>query len=246
MQRSIVDSGRYKHVVYSNSALNAFSDTLISENPYGSSNANSARTDALSPDKLHIYIEGDGAAWRNRFVISENPTSRNVLMLDLMAMDTAGAMYIGRPCYLGMHGNPGCDSALWTYQRFSSSVVESMVLLIAARMPKVSAVVTVAGNLDTRAWVKHHRYTPLFGSLNPARQPALSSDIRQLHLLGARDQVIPPKLVQNWIAKQPGASVWRFDSYTHSCCWKKQWRRVLNWVETGVSPGISGAPKLYQ
>ena len=96
--------------------------------------------------------------------------------------------------------------------------------------------VTVAGNLDTREWVKYHRYSPLNGSLNPAGQSALASNIRQLHLLGKRDQVIPPGLVKDWIAKQSRAIVWQFETYTHTCCWRQQWRKVLDWVETGVSP----------
>ena len=99
----------------------------------------------------------------------------------------------------------------------------------------------IRDSLNVDAWVKHHRFTPLFGSLDPARQPPLPSRIRQLHLLGARDSVIPPALVHGWIAEQPGARIWQFDNYTHNCCWKKQWPKVLNWVETGVAPFVSGA-----
>lgn len=248
MQRSVVDGGRFRHIVYTGEP------------------AASQRMAANRRDSLHVYIEGDGVAWRNRFLISDDPTSKNVLMLDLMAMDTARTLYVGRPCYLGQSDEPGCSSSLWTYQRFSDAVVDSMAaairasaagsaggdnseivlfghsggaalaLLIAARLPQVNAVVTVAGNLDVNAWVKHHRYTPLYGSLDPALQPPLPLTIRQLHLLGARDRVIPPKLVTGWIERQPAAKIWQFDSYTHSCCWKRQWHHVLNWVETGVSP----------
>ena len=99
----------------------------------------------------------------------------------------------------------------------------------------------IRDSLDTKAWVKHHGYTPLFGSLNPAVQPPLSSRVRQLHLVGARDSVIPPELVEGSIDRQPAASVWRFDDYTHNCCWKQQWPQVLNWVRTGVSPVFSSA-----
>jgi len=271
MQRSIVNSGQFRHVVYKRQP------TLKTDESYhAGSTTSSAAGSTANSDRLHVYIEGDGVAWRSRFVISEDPTSRNVLMLDLMATDSARSMYIGRPCYLGRSDDPGCESVLWTYRRFSNSVVDSMVtairksaknnaaknsgeevnreivlfghsggaalaLLIAARLPQVHAVVTVAGNLDIDAWVKHHRFTPLFGSLDPARQPPLSSSIRQLHLLGARDSVIPPELVKGWIEAQPEARVWQFENYTHNCCWKQQWPKVLSWVETGVSPVLSGA-----
>ena len=259
MQRSIEDSGLFRHVVYSKKPS---ADAVELARSYGS-HVN---------DRLHVYIEGDGVAWRSRFIISRDPTSRNVLMLDLMAMDPAHSLYLGRPCYLGQADDTDCESTLWTYERFSETVVDSMVaairaragksdyiksardivlfghsggaalaMLIAARLPQVSAVVTVAGNLDTKAWVKHHGYTPLFGSLDPARQPPLSSRVRQLHLVGERDSVIPPELVKGSIDRQPAASVWRFDDYTHNCCWKQQWPLVLNWVRTGVSPVFSSA-----
>lgn len=254
MQKSVIDGIGFEHVVYANKP--ARKTTPAATDPEY----------ARGEDRLHIYIEGDGLAWRSRYVIADDPTSKNVLMLDLMAMDSTRSMYIGRPCYLGRARDEGCENSLWTYHRFSKSVVDSMVaaidrgvagaeevvlfghsggaalaMLIAARLPQVTAVVTIAGNLDTRAWVRHHRYTPLLGSLNPARQPSLSPDIRQLHLLGGQDTVIPPALVTDWIRSQPGASIWRFENYTHNCCWKQRWPQVLRWVETGVSPVLSTA-----
>jgi predicted alpha/beta hydrolase family esterase len=255
MHKAVLDGRRFEHVVYEKKSAVKLPGVAPGIAPVVA---------ADGADKVHVYIEGDGLAWRSRFVIADDPTSKNVLMLDLMAMDPARSLYLGRPCYLGRAQDEGCDNTYWTYQRFSKTVVDSMVaainrrvaageeivlfghsggaalaILMAARLPQVSTIVTVAGNLDTGAWVKHHRYTPLRGSLNPAQQPPLAAHVRQLHLLGDRDSVIPPSLVTGWINTQPGARVWRFENYTHNCCWKQQWPQVLRWVQTGVSPVLS-------
>jgi len=183
-----------------------------------------------SSDTVHVYIEGDGVAWRWRY-------------------------FIKAPCYFGLVLDEQCNSDLWTFSRFSEKVVNSMVevisdrtkdysnvvlighsgggalaLLIAERLQKTSAVVTVAGNIDTDAWVGHHRYTPLYGSLNPVKRTPLKSSIRQLHLVGGKDKVIPANLVKEWIKNQPNAELWEIPGNTHLCCWAEQWPQVLNWI----------------
>lgn len=209
-----------------------------------------------STDKLHVYIEGDGIAWRMRGFISSDPTPRNPLMLRLMASDSASTMYLGRPCYFGHAPDEECHPDFWTFSRFSEKVVISMArvirqqssqfasvvlighsgggalaMLIAEHLPKVDAVVTVAGNLDVEGWVKHHKYTPLYNSLNPVSRPVLPARIRQLHLVGGRDEVVPPELVVDWISRQPSAERWTYDNYDHSCCWQKNWSDVLRWID---------------
>lgn len=216
------------------------------------------RAPVRSTKKLHVYIEGDGVAWRMRTLISSDPTPRNPLMLRLMALDSASALYLGRPCYFGLARDPECHFDYWTFMRFSEEVIDSMVtvirqqssiyesivlighsgggalaMLIAEHLPAVDAVVTVAGNLDTEGWVRHHRYSPLRGSLNPATRPRLPDRVRQLHLVGAADQVIPPELVVDWISRQPAAEHWIFENFDHSCCWQQQWDNVLRWIDNG-------------
>jgi len=204
---------------------------------------------------LHVYIEGDGVPWRRRTVISSDPTSRFNMMLRLMNMDQAPTLYVGRPCYIGLAQSAPCNADHWTFSRYSEQVVDSMAkvirsesagferlvlmghsgggalaMLLAERLPDVVAVVTVAGNLNVAGWVEHHEYTPLYGSLDPIDREPLPLEVAQLHLLGEKDRKIPPALVTKWIDSQLSATAWRFENYSHSCCWDLVWPRVLRWV----------------
>lgn len=219
---------------------------------------------------LHVYIEGDGIPWRHRTVIASDPTARNNLMLRLMNRDPTPSIYVGRPCYFGLLHDPACEPDIWTFSRYSPQVVDSMAaairaqaaryqklvllghsgggalaVLLAEQLPRVAAVVTVAGNLNVAGWTTHHGYTPLYGSLDPADRPPLPASVRQLHLLGARDRKVPPTLAEGWIAAQAGADVWRFDHYTHGCCWGDVWPRVLEWLRA-PQPASSGAEPVEQ
>ncbi len=229
--RSTQHSEKFRHVVYS------------------------PRGDAAG-DTVHVYIEGDGVAWQWRYFVKADPTPRKALMLNLMGKDKGNTLYIGRPCYFGMVLDDQCNADYWTFSRFSEKVVTSMVevisqrtrrfrkivlighsgggalaLLVAEKLPRVTAVVTVAGNIDTDAWTAHHKYTKLYGSINPATRAPLPASIRQLHLVGGNDKVIPPKLVKQWMLKQPSALLWEVPENTHLCCWANQWPEVLQWIQ---------------
>jgi len=201
LQRSWVNANGYDHLVYTQKMFS---------------------NDGL----LHVYLEGDGIPWRFRFFPARDPTASRSLVLPLMALDKGPAVYVGRPCYNGTATDPGCDPSMWTSGRYSVTVVESitkviekiraqtgarkirlighsgggaLAMLIAQRID-VEQVITLAGNLDTDAWTTHHRYTPLYASLNPAKQTALPLHISQWHLLGGKDTVIPPRIVNQFIA----------------------------------------------
>ena len=96
----------------------------------------------------------------------------------------------------------------WTGGRFSKSIIEStdqvidalkrssgatrlvlvgysggaaVAALVASQRQDVDALVTVAGNLDTNAWVRHHRISPLVGSMNPLDQASELKEMIQIH-----------------------------------------------------------------
>lgn len=203
---------------------------------------------------LHVYLDGDGQPWITNKLVSNDPTPKNPMILEWMALDSSPSIYLGRPCYHGFASDPLCDSDLWTSQRYSRQVVDSLyevlrdyldregfdevvligfsgggtlAMLLAEQLRETRVVITVAGNLDIDAWAQHHHYTPLDGSLNPAQRVALNADINQYHLVGRKDGNIPFHLVQQVIGSQPNASLLIFDDFDHACCWTSIWARFL-------------------
>jgi len=236
LQESEMDSAQFRHLVFRN---------------YTEQQATS----------MHVYLEGDGRPWIMRFFHSNDPTPRQPLMLSLMAMDRTPSVYLGRPCYNEQTRSKNCTPAHWTSGRYSAQVVNSMAsilateversgvsevslfghsgggalaLLLAEKIPQVVRIVTLAGNLDTDAWIEHHGYSRLYTSLNPAKRAALSQRVEQFHFMGARDANIPPALVLGWIQSQSNAYGIIFDSFTHGCCWMDIWDEVLAILDIGA------------
>lgn len=202
---------------------------------------------------VHIYIEHDGLPWRTETAVSNDPTPRNPLMLRLMAQDPAYSIYLGRPCYFTPVAAPDCTPLMWTHARYSDQVVRSMLaairtllkpdqrviflgysgggalaMLLAERYPHTRAVVTLAGNLDTEAWARHHAYTPLSGSLNPATRPPLGRHILQRHYLGGADRHVPPAVVKKFTQTRRAGEVIEIPQFDHVCCWANRWPRILS------------------
>ena len=181
-------------------------------------------------------------------------------------MQPPGAVaYLARPCQYADARARGCAQAFWTHARFAPDVIASTDLaidalkrrfdarrltligysgggavaaLVAARRDDVYALLTVAGNLDHRAWTRHHGLTPLSASLNPAN--ALRSwhnPPRQRHFLGGQDRVVPPALARDWpeaLAGPQGTHLHTVPDADHQCCWTRLWPELLR--QTLVQP----------
>jgi hypothetical protein len=205
-------------------------------------------------DTLHVYVEHDGTPWLAERYVSDDPTPRTPLALELMARDKGPRLLLGRPCYFEYRNDPGCSPLLWTHRRYSSEVVTSMVAalrafldthpyrsvllvgysgggtlawLMARHVPETVGVVTVAANLDVDGWASLHGFTPLAGSLNPALLPPLSPAVAQVNFVGGRDRNVPPGVVASFSRRHPESKVVVVDEFDHQCCWTGRWPELL-------------------
>ncbi len=234
LQRSIVHGEDFDHVVYFNQAA------------------------LTSSGGWHVYIEGDGIPWIRHQYVADDPTAPLPLMLRLMSQDQMPSIYLGRPCYEGLAKQAGCGSWFWTQGRYSRPIVDSMAavlrklvqayqvpsftlighsgggtlaMLMSPSLAEVKRLVTIAGNLDTSAWVETHGYSPLVGSLNPATQANIPGGIEQYHYFGKQDRNIPLQANLRFLKSQVGAHVMIVDHCAHTDCWEYYYEKmVLNQV----------------
>lgn len=212
---------------------------------------------------LHVYLDGDGTPWQQKRWIADDPTARNPMILKLMGQDSTPSILLGRPCYHGFSHTEPCRHKFWTSHRYSRPVVESMAaalnlwleasdfneivligysgggtlaVLIAPYIHNVKAVVTVAANLDVKAWSEFHGYLPINDSLNPAAESELPPMIRQLHLAGGKDDNVPPFISEAFVKARNGAQVIVYSDFDHQCCWIEAWPAILGKIsaENGV------------
>lgn len=209
---------------------------------------------------INIYVEGDGLSWISRNQISSNPTPINPIALKLMLSDTKNNcnIYIARPCqYLNSNI---CEEKYWTSHRFNTKVIESynealdiikndnknsnfnligysggatIALLIASNRDDINSITTVAGNLDTEAWTKMHNISKLDGSLNPADFSEKLENIKQHHLIGTDDSIIPKEVYQSYISKFENKKNITYSTHeaTHNNGWEDIYKNYLKGKE---------------
>lgn len=212
-----------------------------------------------SSDTLAVYIEGDGFAWQSRSTPSGDPTPTRPVALELAVLHKGdNAVYLARPCqYVGVE-KTGCSQRYWTYGRFAPEVIEAMDLaidklkrelqaesivlvgysgggnvaaLVAARRFDVKKLITVAGNLDHKAWADHHRVAALRGSLSAADFADQLRNLPQIHFVGEQDRVMPSALAQSWPEALTGKSKRNLRvilGADHECCWEKTWKQDID------------------
>lgn len=217
-------------------------------------------------DQLVVYIEGDGRAWVTPSRASDDPTPTDPIALRLaMAHPSGEAVWIARPCQYQGAGSPACGSDWWTRARFAPEVIAAMdtaldvmkarhgakrlvlvgysgggavAALLAAHRKDVERLVTVAGNLDHRAWTQHHAISPLVVSLDARDVMPDLRDLQQVHIAGSRDRVMPVAIVQNFAERMGPKARFVVIDADHHCCWVDDWPRL--WPQ--VDPTAMGKP----
>ncbi len=212
-------------------------------------------------EELVIYIEGDGLAYiaDDRPALDPTPLDPMALRLALAQPDGNRAV-LDRPCQYVEEG-PHCAQRYWTSARFAPEVIGAMsaaldllrerfrakrlilvgysggasvAALLAERRTDVVGLVTVAGNLDHRAWTAWHHVSPLTGSLDPVDDVSALQRVPQIHLAGENDRIVPPELLEEFARRIPGAKVEILKGYDHHCCWAENWPviwRSITWVD---------------
>lgn len=213
---------------------------------------------AAHADTLTVYIEGDGLAWLSPSRPSDNPTPLDPLGLKLALRQPQGpAVYLARPCqYVEGDDARNCRQTYWTDRRFAPAVIKAsnravnalerrygarrlvlvgysgggaVAALVAARRHDVSLLVTVAGNVDPKAWTAMHGVPALTGSLNPADQWRALEHVPQVHFVGGRDRDVSPAVVDAYVSRFPAAHrpvVITMPDFDHHCCWARDWRAI--------------------
>jgi dienelactone hydrolase len=217
-----------------------------------------------SAPTLWVFIEGDGQPWVDGGRrIARDPSPKIPLAFDLFKASSVPRAYLGRPCYFSHAGDVGCDPSLWTSARYGKAAVGSMAsaletlvreysarrvilvgysgggtiaYLVAPRIPAVSAVVTISGNLDIDAWTRAHRFLSLPESDNPATVPALAQRITQIVIVGGRDANVPQSSLRAFMERQQPQEVWIYDDHDHACCWRRDWPSILHRICDRLEP----------
>lgn len=209
-------------------------------------------------DTLTVYIEGDGQAWLTRSQASSDPTPRNPVGLELALRHPQGtAVYLARPCqYVEAADAKNCRQTFWTGGRFAPQVIEAssqaidtlkqrvgatrlvlvgysggaaVAALVAARRRDVVRLVTVAGNLDHRAWTKLHGLPALEESLNPADEWHALRTLPQRHFVGGCDEIVGRRVTDAYLARFPSnqqPEVVTIPDFDHVCCWVEKWDSI--------------------
>ncbi len=218
---------------------------------------------------LHVYLEGDGRPWATETRIASDPHTQRALAFSLMRLDPAPSIYLTRPCYHRQLRQDGCSAALWTSRRYGPEVLAGLAAALRAERSRhgqpdlvlighsgggtlavllaeqlgdaTRAVVTLGANLDVAAWAILHGYTPLVGSLDPARRSALPGHIRQLHVAGGLDANVPVRLIESYVEDHAGSEIMIYPNVSHTKGWIAVWPEILAQLAgVGSDSGLHG------
>lgn len=232
---------------------NGFKQKLVKGNNFWFTTFQNIKSEKLP---YVIYIEGDGTPFAGRNRISNDPTPKNPMMLDLATKDPRiNVVYIARPCqYTPMEMNPACNKLYWTDKRMSEDSVFAMndaikkiagdnpvdlvgfsggggmAVLIAVKNKNVRTILTIAGNLDHVEFNKYHNVRPMIGSLNPIDFAKDISNIPQLHVSGGRDTIVPAFITDKFVERSNSNCVNReiIPNASHQRHWNSYWSYIIS------------------
>jgi len=220
---------------------------------------------------VNIYIEGDGAAWFLRTLPPGDPTPRQPVAARLALADRAAIVgYVGRPCqFMEPVRLRECSPSLWTDARFGDSAIAltdaaidgllsglphgrqvnlvgfsgggTLALLVAAGRTDVACVVTLASPLDIDAWSDLNGVARLAGSRNPASPSTGLSRLRQTHIYGAADRIVPVSAVGHYRNFSGDSQVKVFAGNRGHGDWEKFWPSIRD--STCLNPSTSNAAR---
>ena len=191
----------------------------------------------------HVYIEGDGNAFNTHGQPTSDPTPKSSFMRHLAAKDSyENVIYLARPCQFTK--GTECSKKYWTTARFAPNVIEAEYLAIkslsgnaavnligysggaqiagliaATKNLNVKKVITIAGNLDHKAWTAYHNLPELTESLNLADYKEKFNQIPQIHYIGKQDKIIPPLLSEEFVSDKSTLRI--IPEATHNKGWNK-------------------------
>ena len=203
----------------------------------------------LRSDRLTVYLEGDGAAWRTPLHPPVDPTPDEPLALALALADGRPAVaYLARPCqYLAAPALARCGQAWWTHERFSPLVLKTMnevldtlkattgarelelvgysgggvlATLLAGRRDDVAQLITVAAPLSLAAWTQAHGLAGFPASADPVQQTDPLPPA--IHYAGSEDRIVPAEIVRDFVARR-GGRLEIMAGHDHRCCWHRIW-----------------------
>lgn len=205
----------------------------------------------------HVYLEGDGNSWKSKYELSNNPTPKQPLALNLAIADPHyHVIYLARPCQYLMQADKRCHNKYWSSHRYGQVVLAglqnvlnqitnetqgklalvgfsgggTLATLAGAFRQDVVRITTVAGNLDPDALNQYHDVSPLKDSLNPMAYTQLLKNIPQYHYVGQKDNVVPPWVAEKYVSKLKGSCAFLeiFAQNGHHQGWTEHWAEIIN------------------
>lgn len=219
-----------------------------------------------SSQRLHVYIEGDGIPFKNRFQVSQDPSPSDPLMLKLMSLDSGKRLYLGRPCYfirsVPALADKQCNAKLWTSARYSEEIVTSMVDALRQHVATHSAHgITLIGHSGggTLVMLMAARMSEVDQIVTLAGNLDIQRWTRLHHYTPLKDSLNPADLAANSLPRKQihfggdkddnippalsdeflgrlGQPMRIVNGADHNCCWIAQWSDLLALINQQMNP----------